>query len=270
MSTVETAQPHVVTARPARRRTAMPYLRAETMRRLRDPYSLVFMLALPSLMYLLFGAFTDYGDTSAGHGTVSFYVLISMASFGAVTTMTSLTAMVALEVQQGWQRQLMLSGLSMARFILLKVLNSLAVTALGTLLILLVGYLTGAEADDLGVWAACFVLVLVTSPVLGLYGLAVALLFRSDSAVGLASAMLTLFAFFGNLSIPLDGVMLDIARFTPLYGIATLVRWPITEGAVPDTTITEPLWTAILSIVAWAVVFGGAALLAARGSTSRT
>ena len=261
---------HPAAAAPASgRRHFGPYLRAELMRRVRDGYSLVFILALPSVMYLMFGAFTEYGDQSAGHGTVSFYVLVSMATYGAVTAMTSLTATVALEAQQGWQRQLQLTGLGIPRFVAIKTGIALALTAIGALGVLAVGAVTGASADSLGIWVGCFALILLTAPVFGVYGLAIALIFRSDGAVGLASALLTLFAFFGNMFLPLEGIMLDIARFTPLYGIAALVRWPVTEGYLA-TGGSDPLWLPIVNAVAWLAVFTILAILGGRRSTARS
>jgi ABC-2 type transport system permease protein len=49
--------------------------------------------------------------------------------------------------------------------------------------------------------------------------------------------------------------MLDIARFTPLYGFVALSRWPLTDGAL-TTGQTESLWTVGLNIVVWLAVFG--------------
>ena len=40
-------------------------------------------------------------------------------------------------------------------------------------------------------------------------------------------------SFLGNVFTPMYGLILDIGRFTPLYGYAALARYPITEGDLP-------------------------------------
>src|SRR5699024_12658181 len=104
----------------------------------------------------------------------------------------------------------------------------------------------GAGFDSFSHWLASPALCLVVSIPFSLYGLAFALLFRSETAVRAASGFLVIFAFFGNLFIPLGGVLLSIAKFTPLYGPAMLARWPQTQGmlipldgSAPDF---ESLW----------------------------
>ena len=37
-------------------------------------------------------------------------------------------------------------------------------------------------------------------------------------------------AFLGNVFTPMSGFMLDLGRFTPLYGYAALARFPLTDG----------------------------------------
>jgi ABC-2 type transport system permease protein len=53
---------------------------------------------------------------------------------------------------------------------------------------------------------------------------------------------------------PLDGVMLDIARFTPLYGFVALSRWPLTDGVL-TTGQTDPLWMPLLNAAVWLALF---------------
>ena len=113
---------------------------------------------------------------------------------------------------------------------------------------------------------------MVLSSVFALYGLAAGLIFRSDAAVGAASGCLVVLGFFGNVFMPLSGGLLEVARFTPVYGIVGLVRYPVTEGTVAtmDGTLqTDSVWLLLANTVAWALVFGAAALLAARKATAR-
>ena len=67
-------------------------------------------------------------------------------------------------------------------------------------------------------------------------------------------ASITFFGFFGNVFMPLDGVMLDIAHFTPMYGYVALVRWPITEGVLVSGGSDE-LWVVLLNVLVWTALF---------------
>ena len=229
-------------------------LRIEGVRQLRNPYTLAFTLTMPVVMYLLFGGVAAYGDQSAGHGNVSFYVMVSMAAYGTAVAMSSLTSLAAAEAKQGWGRQLAMTPLRTAGYAATKLITAVAFAVLAVLAVFTAGMLTGAEADDLWRWAACAGIILGLGLIYGLYGLGVGLFFPSDSAAALASISLTFFAFFGNVFMPLDGVMLDIARFTPLYGYVALSRWPLTDGAL-TTGQSDPLWAVLLNVAVWTAVF---------------
>ncbi|MCE7481352.1 ABC transporter permease [Microbacterium sp. AGC85] len=242
-------------------------LRVEAMRQIRNPYTLAFTLGMPVAMYLLFGATAAYASESAGNGNVAFYVMVSMAAYGTAVAMSSLTSLAATEAKQGWGRQLAMTPLGTAGYAMTKLLTAVAFAALAVLAVFVAGLLTGAEATDAWRWWAAIGIILAVGLVYGLYGLGVGLFFNSDTAAALASISMTFFAFFGNVFLPLDGVMLDIARFTPLYGYVALSRWPLTDGTL-TTGQSDPLWVLLLNIVVWLAVF--AVLVAAGVKRSRS
>lgn len=242
-------------------------MRIEAMRQIRNPYTLAFTLGMPVAMYLLFGASMGYGDASAGNGNVKFYVMVSMAAYGTAVAMSSITSLAATEAKQGWGRQLAMTPLGTAGYAVTKLLTAVAFAALAMLAVFAAGMLTGAEVTDAWRWWASAGIILGLGLIYGLYGLGVGLFFNSDTAAALASISMTFFAFFGNVFMPLDGVMLDIARFTPLYGFVSLSRWPLTDGAL-TTGQTDPLWMVVLNLVAWLLVF--AVLVAAGVKRSRS
>lgn len=235
-------------------------LRVEATRQIRNPYTLAFTLGMPVAMYLLFGASMGYGDITAGHGNVKFYVMVSMAAYGTAVAMSSLSSLAATESKQGWGRQLAMTPLGTAGYAVTKLITALSFAALAVLLVFVAGLATGAEASDAWRWWASAGIMLGFGVIFGLYGLGVGLFFNSDTAAALASISMTFFAFFGNVFIPLDGVMLDIARFTPLYGFVSLSRWPLTDGVL-TTGQTDSIWMVLLNVVVWLAVF--AALVAA-------
>lgn len=243
-------------------------MRVEAMRQIRNPYTLAFTLGMPVAMYLLFGASMGYGEISAGHGNVKYYVMVSMAAYGTAVAMSSITSLAATEAKQGWGRQLAMTPLGTAGYAVTKLLTAVAFAALAMLAVFAAGMLTGAEVSDGWRWWASAGIILGIGLMFGLYGLGVGLFFNSDTAAALASISMTFFAFFGNVFMPLDGVMLDIARFTPLYGFVALSRWPLTDGVL-TTGQTDPLWMIAANIVAWLIVFAVLVTVGVKRSRSR-
>jgi ABC-2 type transport system permease protein len=261
------------TARKSAVRRVAGFAAWELRRNVRMVESTFFIVVLPTVLYLMFGAFITAGDQPAGSGNVSAYTMTGMAVYGATMATSAIAGSAAIERQQGWGRQLGLTGLSGSGYMVGKILVALGIAALPILVIFLVGALTGARFDEGWVWPASGALALLGAIPFALYGLAAALLFRSEAAVSAASGILVVLAFFGNLFMPLSGTMLAIAKFTPVYGIASLTRWPQLEGAVADTTgsapASDPLWAIVLNVVAWTAVFAAICLAATRRRTRR-
>lgn len=254
--------------RAPRRGISSTMLRIEALRQLRNPYTLAFTLTMPVVMYILFGATASYGTQSAGHGNVSFYVMISMAAYGTAVAMSSLTSLAATESKQGWGRQLAMTPLGTTGYALTKLVTAVTFASLALAAVFLAGVLTGAKADDSWRWVAAAAIILGLGLMYGLFGLGVGLFFNADSAAALASISMTFFAFFGNVFMPLDGVMLGIARFTPLYGFVALSRWPLTDGAL-TTGQTDPLWMPLLNVAVWVTLFIVLVLAGVRRSRAR-
>ena len=91
-------------------------------------------------------------------------------------------------------------------------------------------------------------------------GLLLALLIRSDASIGIASGGIVILAFLGNVFMPLDGWLLTLARFTPMFGVVNAAERPITEGWISGGVNIYPQECENLLIthpkVADAAVFG--------------
>ncbi|ROR72478.1 ABC transporter permease [Bogoriella caseilytica] len=251
----------------------LTYTVIELKRVSRDLTSMFFIAVLPALLFLIFGSVQDYSDDSAGNGNVTLYVMASMAAYGAVITTTGVGGAAAVERMQGWGRQLGLTPMRDGGYVAAKSTVALVIALIPISLIYLLGYLTGAEGTA-GAWVFSALIVVAGAGVFSLYGLAVGLIFRSEAAVGAASGSLVILAFLGNLFFPLSGVMLTIAKFTPLYGFAQLARRPITEGALVSVDATgppefEPLWVPLVNLGAWTLVFAVACVLLVRRGRRR-
>lgn len=237
-------------------------------RQLRMPANMFFMIVLPMVMYIVFGAAQGYSSVTIGHGNVSAMMMGTMATYGAMTATTSLAGTAALEQQYGWRRQLALTPYTPVNFVVGKVAMAVMVAVLPILAIFTAGALGNAEVASWWRWLAIFGACLLTASVFTVYGLAIATWFRSEEAVGLASGLLVVLFFLGNAFLPLNDTMLAIGRFTPAYGAIGLARYPVTGGVVNET-VTDPLWLLLLNMGVWAAIFVAAALLGARRSTGR-
>ncbi|MCL1871360.1 MAG: ABC transporter permease [Promicromonosporaceae bacterium] len=248
------------------------YLGIDLRRQLRDVMNIAFVIGLPVVMYIVFGSTFGSGNQMAGHANVKFYVMTSMSVYAASVATTSSAGQAAIELLQGWGRQLGLTPMRPSGYVGTKVLVALVVAAGGVAAVFLAGVLTGARAERWWIWLVTGVIAWLLSGIFALYGLAIAQTFRSESSVGVASAGLVLLAFFGNLFVPLGGTILKVARFTPLYGYAALARWPSTRGEVVDTSgnsTQDPMWWLIVSWVAWAVIFALISVWAVRRGRRR-
>lgn len=253
------------------------YVAREFWRNLRMVDMTFFIIVLPAAMYLMFGVAMNYGNFDAGRGNVTAYVMTSMALYGAVTATTSLAGATAVERSSGWGRQLAMTSLSSGQYLVGKAVMALCVAAMPVTLVFILGAATGAEFTHLWQWFAAGGLIVLLSAPFAFYGLAAAMLFRSESAVGVASALLVVLAFFGNLFIPLSGTLLEISKFTPLYGVAALARWPQMEGFIVPTGEVEAgfmpehdsLGLMLLNVGAWTLVFVLICMIASRRRTHR-
>jgi ABC-2 type transport system permease protein len=259
--------------RKSRLRRVTAFAGWEFLRTVRMVESTFFIVVLPTVLYLMFGALSSFGDSPVGHGNTAAYNMTAMTVYGATMATSVVAGSAALERQQGWGRQLGLTGLTGAGYMVGKVLVALGIALLPIVVVYTAGALTGARFEEAWMWAASGALALLGAIPFALYGLAAALLFRSEAAVSAASGLLVVLAFFGNLFMPLNGPLLEIARFTPVYGIAALARWPQLEGTVIDLDggmpQGDPLWAIVLNVGAWTLVFAAICLIASRRSTRR-
>ncbi|GAB2600838.1 ABC transporter permease [Pseudactinotalea suaedae] len=250
------------------------YYLMEVRRVVRDFLGLFFTAVLPAFLYVIFGASQDYSQEMlpTGKGNVAFYMMVSMAVYGAVTATTSIGGMAAVERMQGWGRQLGLTPMRDAQYVLVKAVLGLSVALIPVALIYVLGVVTGAQGQGY-LWALTALLVLLGAGLFSLYGLVFGLAFKTEGAVSAASGSLVILAFLGNLFFPLSGAMLAVAKLTPLYGIVALARYPVTDGwlisADGTAPVHEPLWIPVVNVTVWLVILATLATLLVRKGRGR-
>lgn len=245
---------------------APTYLKFDVRRVLRNRRAMIFTIAMPALLYLVFGA-TQSNEDSVGDGNVAFYVLVGMVVYGAVLAASTNAAAVAIEQQAGWTRTLMMTPLKPSGYVSTKIALALVMSALPVVVLTFVGALSGATAP-IWVWVACLGIGWLGSASFAALGLTLGSVLRSDGAMQALGGVLALLAFAGNVFVPLSGVMLRIAEFTPMFGVVSLARYPLDDGVtVYGTQI--PVWVMIANIVFWAGAFAVSAAFFYSRSTSR-
>ncbi len=151
----------------------LTYLRIDLVRQVRDVGNLAFIIGLPVVIYLVFGSGATHSEEMVGRGNIQFYVMVSMAVYGASVATTSISGMAAVELVQGWGRQLALTPMAPPAYVATKVLIALTVAAGAVAAVLVAGLLTDAQATSAGSWIGAALLAWLLSGMFALFGLVV-------------------------------------------------------------------------------------------------
>ncbi len=238
-------------------------VRIEARRVFRNRRTVVFTLVMPIVFFLMFGTNAAYVHQSAGHGNVVAFVMVSMAAYGALIASTGGGASVAAERALGWSRQLRLTPLTPAAYVMVKVLMAMSLGAISVAAVFAAGTFANARLDDAWRWVACALMAWLGSLVFAAFGLFMGYLLPTENVMQLIGPGLAVLAFLGGLFVPLeDGSTLEeIARFTPMYGIGKLAHAPLTGDPVQ--------WWWIANLVAWFAIFAAGAAWRFRRDTAR-
>ncbi|WP_309647924.1 ABC transporter permease [Nocardioides sp.] len=243
----------------------LAYAGLDLRRQLRDKVGMFFIVALPAFLFFVFGM---GDDESYGSANVAMYVMVSMAAYGAVTATTTVAGAAATEQTMGWGRQLALTPLSPLAFVAIKTAVAMAVAAVPIALIYVIGAATGSSGNAVD-WLASAGIAWLGSALFAVYGLAICLVFKGENAASIASGLIVILSFLGNVFTPMDGLMLEIGRFTPLYGYAGLARYPVSEGYLPMDAGHDPVWLLLANVCAWTVIFAALAVWGLRRRRER-
>jgi ABC-2 type transport system permease protein len=239
-------------------------VRLEIRRLLRNRRTMILALILPVLFFWSIGLNNSYVHETAGHGNVSAVEMISIALYGAVAATATCGAMVSIERAAGWSRQLRVTPLSPAAYVVIKMLTSLVLAAGAVCAVYLLGAVTNKVSMPVGLWVISGLCVWIGSLLFAAFGLFVGYLLPSENVTQVIALVLTLCAFAGGLFIPLSQFSPDLmtfARFTPLYGLSQLVHYPLAGGTLE--------WSWILNLAVWLAIFVTGAVWSLRRDTAR-
>lgn len=235
-------------------------LRLELLRKLRNRRTLIFTMIMPAVFYLIFGLTNK--DEMLGSTNAALYISVSLATYGAMIATTTGGAQVAIERALGWSRQLALTPLRPAAYILIKVIVSMVLGAVSVIVVFVLTATTGVHAP-LTTLVSSGLLVILTSCVFAAFGVMLGYLLPAENAIQVASMVLGILSLIGGLFVPLEiwpDTLQTIARFTPAYGVGEIARAPLGGG--------YDHW-AIVSVLVWLAIFVAGSALALRRDTSR-
>ena len=239
-------------------------IKLELRRMMRNRRTVVFTFVMPAVLLLLFGNNSSYKTQAAGGGNVTGYIMISMAVYGAMLATTSGGAMVSVERAAGWSRQLRLTPLRPLAYIAVKLVLAMSIGLASVLIANLVGAGIGAKLPSLGVWAGCAALAWICALVFAAFGLFMGYLLPTENVMQILGPVLGVLSFAGGLFVPVDQLghtFATIAKFTPVYGVGEIARYPLTHEGT--------LWQAALNVVVWTAIFASGAIWRFRRDTAR-
>jgi ABC-2 type transport system permease protein len=223
-------------------------VRIELTRMLRNRRTIIFALVFPAAMFFVFGSGSG-GEEKVGVGNVSAYVMVSMAMYGSALIAASVGAGVAVERALGWSRQLRLTPLHPAAYILVKAFVAVFTGAFAIIAVYVIGAVQGKPQMPFDVWVRCGLLTLACVMTFAALGVFVGYLVPGENVMQVVGPGLALLAFLGGLFFPLTSyspIVRDIAYWTPMYGVAEVARAPLTQ---------ELPWYAVVNAFAWLAIF---------------
>ncbi|MFC4587744.1 ABC transporter permease [Sphaerisporangium corydalis] len=238
------------------------YIRLELLRVVRDLTFVLFGIAMPVVMYLIF---TNLGLAPGDEREVALYLMVSMAAYGGMGAAFNNGTGLGEDKALGWLRQLRLTPLRPVTVIAGKTVTGMAVVVPAIVAILLAGTLINGVSLSPGRWAAVICLLWAGTVPFTLFGLGNGYRLTGQAA-GIANfAAGMALAVVGGLWLPTDrfpGWLKAISDWTPARAYADLAR-DVAFGQAPTAR-------AALILLGWLAVFGLYAMYGYRRAGERS
>ncbi|GAA1487791.1 ABC transporter permease [Brachybacterium sacelli] len=209
---------------------------------------MVFTLAMPVGMYLLFSMM--FGDQAEGQ--TRGMIMVNMAAYGGLGAAITAGTQIQEDQRNGFLRQLIVAGLSPRSFLSGSVMAASAVIVPALLAVGLVGLATGVEASPAAFVASLAVLWVGLLPTI-LVGIVLGMVLKGGAAMAGGVVTMMVMAIFGGLWMPLEMFpdwMQAAGRVIPTYWISSLGEWALYGGHLPVTgLLVIGAWTLALALV---------------------
>ncbi|GHE04525.1 ABC transporter permease [Streptomyces alanosinicus] len=215
-------------------------IKLELARALRNKKFLFFSVLYPTSLFLIFSSSSGSGEKVDGTGlTVATYLMVSMASFGALTAvLMGNSERIAKERESGWVRQLRLTTLPGRGYVFAKIASA-AVVSLPSIIVLFIAAAAIKHVHlDAWQWLALTGIIWAGSLVFAALGVAIGYLATGDAVRPITMIIYFGLSILGGLWMPtttFPKVLQDIAKWLPTHAYAALGR-AIEQSQTPSTT----------------------------------
>lgn len=245
----------------ASRRAALPrglgilsrQLRAELRLNVRAPEFVVPVLALPILLYVVFGA-PRAGDAMPG-GTVGAFLAVGFSIYGVLNVVLfAIGEAIADERGRGYLRLVRTTPLPSWAYLVGKLALAAALSLAVVALIGVAATITGAGVG-LERWLGVTAVLVVGGLALAPLGFLIGFLARPHGASAIALLILFPLSLASGVFMPVDqlpGIVRDVSMATPTYHLAELARMAAGFGAVGQPAAAEA-WRHVAVIAAWSM-----------------
>ncbi len=174
------------------------------LRTLRNGRFFVFSLGFPVVLYLLLAG-TNRTDNLADSGISSaLYYMVGLVSFGTMAAILAGGARIAAERQDGWNRQLRLTPLSVRTYMRTKVISGYLIAVISIALLYVCGIAYGVRLP-VGKWLEMTGLILVALIPFAALGIALGHMLTPDSMGPAIGGVTAILAFLGGTWFPITG-----------------------------------------------------------------
>ncbi|MEV5877706.1 ABC transporter permease [Streptomyces sp. NPDC052101] len=231
-------------------------IKLELARALRNKKFLFFSVLYPTALFLIFSSSSGSNEKVEGTGlTVATYLMVSMASFGALTAvLMGNSERIAKERENGWVRQLRLTTLPGRGYVIAKTASA-AVVSLPSIIVLFIAAAAIKHVHlDAWQWLALTGVIWAGSLVFAALGVALGYLASGDAVRPLTMIIYFGLSILGGLWMPtttFPKILQDIAKWLPTHAYAALGR-AIEQSQAPHATD-------IAILAAYFVLFAGGA-----------
>ncbi|ANP49265.1 ABC-2 type transport system permease protein [Streptomyces griseochromogenes] len=215
-------------------------IKLELARSLRNKKFLFFSVLYPSILYLIFSSSSGSNEKVSDTGlTVATYLMVSMASFGALTAvLMGNSERIAKERESGWVRQLRLTSLPGRGYVLAKTAGAAVVSLPSIIMVFGVAAAVKHVRLDAWQWLALAGVIWAGSLVFAALGVAIGYVASGDAVRPITMIVYFGLSVLGGLWMPSTNfpqILQDIAKWLPTHAYAAVGR-AIEQSQAPSAT----------------------------------
>jgi ABC-2 type transport system permease protein len=237
------------------------YLLLEARRATRNGRFLIFSIAFPVLLFLLYVGIFANGDKE-----VVGVLMVNMTSFGALSAALFAGGRVALERSLGWQRQLRLTPLSGSGYLAAKGITGMLLALPAVILVPLIAAVVEGVSLDASGWLRVTIGIWLAVIPFTLIGLLIGQVGTPDSMQPIMSLTMMTMSLLGGIFIPIDGMpawLMKVSHLLPSYWLGQVGRGAVTAD------LSVNLGQAVLVLAGWTAVVGLAVVRRYRRDSAR-